>query len=1262
MKRYLCLTLTVAVMLGGTLLSLSLASTPVAAGSGPAATPVIVDVDLPSMTTGTPAGTLALRIVSPASPADARYPEGASVVVYAVGGTGAGTLRTQQLSLADDVIRIFFLYPGGTDLGRSSDGTYDYRGPNSIAALRDVVLYAAGVLTDSLGRTIDDVVPVPILYNNVGLVGSSNGGNIVVAVAAQHNADLTDHLRYIVQWESPVSSQIATAELGPVTLDCSGGNPEHLFTVNPRYVSYGPLEVSVDYSQLSYNSSDTRHPLFWDGNGDGHYTTVFDPGTGCRTPDLNHNGTLETNEDFPLRTDGSGHSYSRQATQAMADQNTFGGSWPSGTLTSVQANDFWNLRGAARLYGTALTNIPDLEGIVLASVVDHYQPTSDKPHIRQAFDGWDGAGHWVRLNPARDYVLEVDPSLSSRADLPNNAPNTAPADWIDTSSYAYPDDLDYVYFAAAIHEMADRAHDATSVTQTPTNTPTPTATTTHTPTPTKTATHTPLPTETTTPTPSPAGSTSPVRVFLPIIMRNGSNVTSTPTPTLTPGSEQVLPLYVFYAIHTHGHGDYLPYTDSSMTTISDTVAGNMISITESIANVLDQHGLKATWDVVHGTAKGLCAYEGSNHIFKRLMDDGHDIGLHVHHPTDYGRDYLALHNNCGLDPQATSSLLLSAVGVPPNQAQANVSADIQTNVNFGIHIGTINMSGSQLMQDCNNQVGVGNDMWPQTGNLMFPWRPDYLHQNVCTDSASSDFVFVDHVDMDSWTGNSGNQQSDLLTTADFDRLRTLFDAALSYMETNRPDRLAAWGFVTHIHEFAVGDKGENPPDPTAIAALNSFLDYVDTKVAEGRVVYAKADEIANLAFATSTPTPMPTPTSTPTATPTGSHGVSANWGPEYRISQTSGPASGAVGRTLAVDSGGVLHAVWADQSAGSYDVYYARSTNGGQTWTTAQDIANSPLPAFGPNIAVGPDDALHVVWNDRRDGGAVRLYYSRSTDGGDTWEMPRNISGANPRDVAGHGLSVDTKNRVHLAWHLGDPSADTTPTAVYYTRSIDGGTTFETSRKLNTGSGHAAFPRFNVEGTNGDLLAIAWRDNRRNPDWDVYVAVSTDGGAHFTERVGKASPSDDWDPEAAVDSSGTIHLAVMTTNGIDSTIDYLRSTDQGQHWTTPVILSEAKSRFPFWSPDNANGVLWLFWKDERDFTTTPACTGLNRCADIAGKYSTDGGQTWSGIEFVTDLGDTDVKFPSPAMGPDGVPHVLWSDLRNGADKEAVFVRSRLAAP
>jgi hypothetical protein len=420
-----------------------------------------VDIDLPSESTGSPEGTLAIRVYAPAA-GQTRYPEGAPVVIQVQGGDASGFLGNSLPPEGDDIITIALVFPGGTDptSDRFSDGVYDHRGPQSIAALRDVVLYAAGRLRDDQGRTIDEVVPVPVLHDNIGLIGFSNGGNIVVAVAAFHGEELAPYLRYIVQWESPVSSQIATVDLGRVRMQCPSGQRGENNFVNPRYVAYGPYTLEVDYSDLAYDPSNPVFPVFHDGNGDGQYTTVVDPATGCKTPDLDLDGVLERDEDFPLGAyeDGEKQIYSRPVSHALAERNVFGGGWPADIATPEEADAYWDLREAVRLYDQALSKIPHLEGMVLASVQDHVQSTPDKPHIRQAFEGWNRAGAWVQINPDPTYLEEAAPHLRGRNDLPANAPNTPPADWADVAAYAIPEDIpDATYQLAAIWQMADRA-------------------------------------------------------------------------------------------------------------------------------------------------------------------------------------------------------------------------------------------------------------------------------------------------------------------------------------------------------------------------------------------------------------------------------------------------------------------------------------------------------------------------------------------------------------------------------------------------------------------------------------------------------------------------------------------------------------------------------------------------------------------------------------------------------------------------------------
>lgn len=139
-----------------------------------------------------------------------------------------------------------------------------------------------------------------------------------------------------------------------------------------------------------------------------------------------------------------------------------------------------------------------------------------------------------------------------------------------------------------------------------------------------------------------------------------------------------------------------------------------------------------------------------------------------------------------------------------------------------------------------------------------------------------------------------------------------------------------------------------------------------------------------------------------------------------------------------MDSRGHLHLLWTEHSGSTYDVLYARSTDEGRSWSAPLDIARSSLPAMDGNIAVGPDDVLHAAWLDYRSG-ARHVLYSRSFNSGASWESARDISGQQTDDAVTPALSVDLRNRVHLAWHTGEADEDSPIAVSYYARSTDGG-------------------------------------------------------------------------------------------------------------------------------------------------------------------------------------------------------------------------------
>lgn len=444
--------------------ALALVATWTPGQSGRQAPSPLESVDVRLHSESTDGGTLAVRVHYP-SPGNERYPNGAPVVVWIQGGFDVNGINHGLPSEADDLVCVTFVYPGGEDpwSGLKSDGVYDYRGERCIAALRDVILYAAGHAEDADGLTIAEVVPVPVLHDNIGMIGESNGGNILTAVAALHGESLVGSLRYVIQWETPVSSQIATRDMGRVWLKPGTGQGDYW---NPRYEGYDPLVFPIDYDDLIYDSTQNIYPVCHDGTGDGLYTTIPDPHRDVLLPDLDGDGVCSLDEDFPLDTypvDASRVTYSRPVMAALAAQGTYGTARPANLVSPEEADAYWDLRESVRLTGDAMANIPDLEAMVLCNVRDHVQALPDKPHVRQAFDSWDRLGAWVKINPSPAHLLAIDPSLS-RFPLPDLPVGETPSDWTDLLAYAIPVNVPKpIYQLAGIYEMADRVYNASPV-------------------------------------------------------------------------------------------------------------------------------------------------------------------------------------------------------------------------------------------------------------------------------------------------------------------------------------------------------------------------------------------------------------------------------------------------------------------------------------------------------------------------------------------------------------------------------------------------------------------------------------------------------------------------------------------------------------------------------------------------------------------------------------------------------------------------------
>lgn len=108
------------------------------------------------------------------------------------------------------------------------------------------------------------------------------------------------------------------------------------------------------------------------------------------------------------------------------------------------------------------------------------------------------------------------------------------------------------------------------------------------------------------------------------------------------------------------------------------------------------------------------------------------------------------------------------------------------------------------------------------------------------------------------------------------------------------------------------------------------------------------------------------------------------WSSNTQVNDDSGTAIQYM-VDLAIDSQGTVHAAWEDRRSGNWEIFYANSTNGGQSWSQNFAVTDESTPGTyirpGDYFAIeaGPDDSINVVWTDGR-GTDFDIFFGRKYD------------------------------------------------------------------------------------------------------------------------------------------------------------------------------------------------------------------------------------------------------------------------------------------
>ncbi len=262
-----------------------------------------------------------------------------------------------------------------------------------------------------------------------------------------------------------------------------------------------------------------------------------------------------------------------------------------------------------------------------------------------------------------------------------------------------------------------------------------------------------------------------------------------------------------------------------------------------------------------------------------------------------------------------------------------------------------------------------------------------------------------------------------------------------------------------------------------------------------------------------------------------------------------------------------------------FDVLFARSTDNGVSWTAPQALNSTAAGDVGGDTeAVLAGDGtgnMVAVWASAENTGGAGtdfdIFFARSVNGGQTWSIAQALN-SNASSDSGNDRTpaVVTDGVTWLAaWESPDKLGNSigNDSDILYAVSADVGVTWSTVAALNTNAGSDAGEDRNVvlaRAATGPIVAV-WESNEDigglQADFDILMAQSFDAGSTWSSPDGvdpDAGSDIGDDSNAAIVGDGLNYVVVWDSNDdktglIGTDRDILTSPSVGPCAATPLV-------------------------------------------------------------------------------------------------------------
>ncbi|HEY9775861.1 MAG TPA: sialidase family protein [Planktothrix sp.] len=299
------------------------------------------------------------------------------------------------------------------------------------------------------------------------------------------------------------------------------------------------------------------------------------------------------------------------------------------------------------------------------------------------------------------------------------------------------------------------------------------------------------------------------------------------------------------------------------------------------------------------------------------------------------------------------------------------------------------------------------------------------------------------------------------------------------------------------------------------------------------------------------------------------------WSAGIDISHTPGASSDP---DVSVESNGAIDVAWKDTSPGeqSPDVFFSRSDDNGKTWGYAADVSNTSGASTEPAICCGSDNSIHIVWVDTSASPTnPDIYYAVSTNSGESWSKPENIS-KTPGLSREPDVSVGVDGTAHVAW--SDTTSGPIHPDIYYSR-LEHNATWSEPADVSHGTRVSAHPCL-ATGPQGRVY-LAWQDaSKKLGAADIWCLSAPPKGA-WENQTNISMPGLSSEPCIAADDAGHVAIAWSDSTSGSTRRDICVRTSQDSATQFDGQLNVSNTTAKSKHPDVAvsGGKTFVVWEE-----------------------------------------------------------------------------------